>query len=352
LLAAPDIEVVSICTPPASHVPLVEAAAAAGKHVLVEKPLAVTVADADRSIRACAAAGVHLGVVHQQRARAAVRALREVVRSGRIGRPLLGIATQAWFRTQGEIDGDPWRGSASAGGGVLLDQAVHVLDLLIWMLGEPAWVCGGTALLSRRMDAEDCAAAAIGFSSGAVGTLAATTAGNLGRDDSRLEIVGTLGGFLLEIRDYDNAEIVRLDLSGREGERARTSTRREVEALIESHGGIWRRGPRGMGAAILGAVAGHERGAHPFRSPRAYLRRLLDRKAQSQSGEREGHAAILQAMAEAARGKGAPLVTGADARSSLAAIEALQRSARSGCRMEVTGPPADPPAPCTDPPVP
>jgi len=98
LLTREDIELVSICTPPAAHAALIEAAAAAGKHVLVEKPMATTLADADRALAACRTHGVRLGVVHQQRAHSAVRALHELVTRGAFGRPLLATASHTWFQ--------------------------------------------------------------------------------------------------------------------------------------------------------------------------------------------------------------------------------------------------------------
>ena len=125
LLRHEEVELVSICTPPAAHARLIEAAAAAGKHVLVEKPMAMTVADADRALAACRANGVHLGVVHQQRAQASTQALHRLCASGAFGVPLLAAVSHTWYKNQAQVDRDAWRADAATGGGVLLDQAVH-----------------------------------------------------------------------------------------------------------------------------------------------------------------------------------------------------------------------------------
>jgi len=130
LLARSDIELVSICTPPQAHAALIEAAAAAGKHVLVEKPIATTLADADRAVASCRTHGVQLGVVHQQRAQSSTRALHQLAEAGAFGRPLLATAHHTWFKTRAQLAHDGWRGDAAAGGGLLLDQAIHAIDLL------------------------------------------------------------------------------------------------------------------------------------------------------------------------------------------------------------------------------
>ena len=208
LLGRLDIDVVSICTPPNTHVALIEAAAAAGKHILVEKPFVLNLAEADRALAACAAKNVQLGVVHQQRARSATRALHHLVTEGLLGKPLLAVATHTWFMTQAEFDQHPWRGDDAAGGGLLLEQVVHAIDLLVWFLGEPRWVSGTTATLALKTTGEDTVVATIGFAGGAVATLAASTGTNMMRDDTAIEVIGTRGGFRVEVRDHDNAEIV------------------------------------------------------------------------------------------------------------------------------------------------
>ncbi|MFN2433516.1 MAG: Gfo/Idh/MocA family protein [Gemmatimonadota bacterium] len=332
LLARGDVDAVSICAPPAVHAHLIEAAAAAGKHVLVEKPLALTVVQANRAISACEQAGVLLAVVHQQRARSSTRALERLLREGAFGTPLLASVVHTWFKTQAQLDRDPWRGDAASGGGLLLDQAVHGLDLLVWFLGEPAWVVGASATLARRTRGEDTAAAVVGFRSGLLATLAAGAAANGARDDIALELAGTRGGFRLEVRDYDDAEIVRLELARSDEERAHPLPADEVEDLVRCSGGAWRAGPRAPLWRIAGRLAGGGRGVHAFRSPRAWLRRQADRAAQAERREPQGHAAVLANMAAAIRGEAQPLVSGTEARRSLAIVEGIRVSEAAGGR--------------------
>jgi len=339
LVAQEEIDVVCICTPPTSHADLIESAAARGKHVLVEKPLAPSLADADRALAACAAHGVHLGVVHQQRARSATRAVHRLVTEGALGKPVTVAAIHTWFKTPEELANDSWRGDSATGGGMLFDQAVHAIDLLVWYLGEPLWVTGATSSAAHDTTGEDTAVATIGFAGPVAATLAASTAANLMRDDIAIELAGTRGGLRLEIRDYDHAEIVRLNLAGSDHHRARALSVPEIEALVRTEGGSWRDGPRSSVWRAAARLAGTERGRHPFRSPRAYLRRRADRVAQEERGQPQGHAAVIEQMAAAARGEGAPLVTGEDARASIAIVEAIHRSASTGGgRIELIGP--------------
>jgi len=326
LLQRQDIELVSICTPPGAHVPLIEAAAAAGKHVLVEKPMATTVAEADRAIAACRTNRVQLGVVHQQRAQSSARALHRLAASGAFGRVLLATATHTWFKTRSQLERDGWRSDAAAGGGLLLDQAVHAIDLLVWYLGTPEWVGGASATLASSAGVDDTAVATIGFAGGALAVLAAGSATNRSRDDIALELSGTRGGFRLEVRDYDAAEVTRLDLAESEGVRARALGAAEIERIVQDAGGSWRRGPASLVWRLAARVAGPDRGTHPFRSMSGYLRRRADRVAQRERGEPQAHAEVLARMAAAVRGEGGPLVTGDDARRSLQIVEAIRRS--------------------------
>ena len=336
LLAREDVELVSICTPPAAHAALIEAAAAAGKHVLVEKPIATTLADADRALAACRTHHVQLGVVHQQRAHSSARALHELTTRGARGRPLLAPASHTWFKSRAQLGGDGWRSDATLGGGLLLDQAVHAIDLLVWFLGAPEWVSGASDTLAHAAGAEDTAVATIGFAGGALAALVAGAATNRSRDDIAIEVSGTRGGFRLEIRDYDAAEVTRLDLAASDDVRARTLSVAEIEALVRAADGRWRSGPASPLWRVAAGLAGPGRGVHPFRSVRGYLRRRVDRVAQRECGQPQGHAEILARMAAAVRGEGAPLVTGDDARSSLQIIEAILRShALGGQRVKL-----------------
>jgi predicted dehydrogenase len=180
--------------------------------------------------------------------------------------------------------------------------------------------------------------ATIGFAGGTLAVLAAGTATNRSRDDIILEVSGTRGGFRLEIRDYDTAEITRLDVASSDHVRARSLPAFEIERLVRAAGGGWRDGPKSALWRLAAHIAGPGRGVHPFRSLRGYLRRRADREAQREAGEPQGHAEVLARMVAAIRGHGAPLVTGEEARQSLQIIEALNRShALGGVRVAVVG---------------
>lgn len=326
LIGRSDVEVVSVCTPPATHSELIAAAARSSKHVLVEKPLSLDLAEADRVISLCERHDVLLGVVHQHRARSATRALRALIAEGAVGKPRMASVIHTWRRPAPDQGPDAWRGVVELGGGVLLDQAVHAIDLLVWFLGRPLWASGSTAARDDDPEGEDTAVGSLGFAGGALATLATSQATNRRRDDVAIEVAGTLGWFRLEIRDYDHAEIAGLELARSEARRAEAVSSEAVESLVGGHDGSWRRGPRSLPWRALSWLGGRERGAYPFRSIRGLARRRADIAAQRETGEPQGHAAILAAMAEAARGRGRPIVSGRDARWSIAVIEALRRS--------------------------
>ena len=222
------------------------------------------------------------------------------------------------------------------GGALLLDQAIHAIDLLLWLFGPVAWVQGGTTLQAEGSSHEDTAVAQFQFTCGAQGTLAASAVANAMRDDIVVEVWGSEGFARLEIRDYDHGELVCLNLAPVPGERARALSAEEIEALVEVEGGEWRRGPTSRPWRLLAQIAGPERGMHPFRSPKAWLRRQADRVAQREAGQPQGHAAILAQMEQALREGKAPLVTGAEGRAALALALAIDGSAKmQGRRIDL-----------------
>jgi predicted dehydrogenase len=194
----PRIDAVLILTPPSSHLDLVERAARAGKHVLLEKPLEITTARAVRLVETAERAGVALGVVLQHRFRPVSRALREIVVEGRLGEIVGASARLANWRPQSYYD-QPGRGTkARDGGGVLLTQGIHTLDLLVSLVGLPAEVTAFAATTPvHRMETEDMVAAAIRFADGAIGTVNATTAAYPGYPDA-IELIGTKGSARIE----------------------------------------------------------------------------------------------------------------------------------------------------------
>jgi len=170
------IEAAVVLTPPHTHLELVERCAAAGKHVLLEKPIDATVARARRAVEAMERSGRRLAVVLQHRFRTVSRRLAELVSSGEFGRLLSGSAAVRWWRPP-EYFAQPGRGmKARDGGGVLLTQAIHTLDLFQSLAGEIAEVCAFAATSPlRQIDTEDIVGAGVRFADGAIGTIDATT---------------------------------------------------------------------------------------------------------------------------------------------------------------------------------
>ena len=189
----PDIDAVIVLTPPAAHLEIAERCFAAGKHVLVEKPLELTVARGERLVAAGRAAGKRLGVVLQHRFRPASVRLREVIRSGRLGAIEAASMTVPWWRPQSYYD-EPGRGTmARDGGGVLLTQAIHTLDLFRSLVGVSKVVAAEARTTGlHRMETEDYVAALVHLGNGAPGTITATTAFAPGHPE-RIEIIGRKG---------------------------------------------------------------------------------------------------------------------------------------------------------------
>jgi UDP-N-acetyl-2-amino-2-deoxyglucuronate dehydrogenase len=176
VLADPNVDAVILLTPPMTHRDLVLRCAAAGKHVLLEKPLDVTVERARQSVEAMQRADRRFGVVLQHRFRAASRKLISIVQSGELGELISASASVRWWRT-GEYFAEPGRGmKARDGGGVLITQAIHTLDLFQSLTGPISRVAAMARTSPQRtIDTEDSVAAAISFQNGAIGTIDATT---------------------------------------------------------------------------------------------------------------------------------------------------------------------------------
>jgi len=183
------------------------AAAQHGLHVLVEKPIDVSTGSADALISECQKAGVKLGVIFQDRFKPDICRLRDLIQEGRLGRLSLVDARVKWYRPPEYYRDSRWRGTWRLdGGGALMNQGVHTVDLLIWLLGDVKILKARTARLLHKIETEDTALALLEFSNGALGTLQATTAAYPGYP-RRVEITGTEGTIVLE---GDN--IVKTDL--------------------------------------------------------------------------------------------------------------------------------------------
>jgi len=175
MLERPDLDVVNICTPSGMHAEMGIAAAKAGKHVIVEKPMALSLKDADDLIKACEENGVKLAVCFQNRFNLPVQKLRKALEEGRFGKLTHGSAVVRWFRPQEYYDQAPWRGTWAMDGGCLMNQAIHNIDLLQWMMGPVESVFGYTATNLRKIEAEDVGVAVLKFKSGALGVIEAST---------------------------------------------------------------------------------------------------------------------------------------------------------------------------------
>lgn len=197
-LADADVQAVHLCVPAHLHEPMALAVAAAGRHLLVDKPLARTVQEADRIIAACAAAGVRLGVCFQHRCLPLARQLRAGLDAGRLGRVFLGDAYVKWYRDDAYYHSRPWRATRSQeGGGALINQAIHSIDLLQWYMGPVAEVTGYTARAAHAsIEMEDLGVALLRFATGALGVIEGSTATFPGFPE-RIELHGERGTAIL-----------------------------------------------------------------------------------------------------------------------------------------------------------
>jgi predicted dehydrogenase len=198
VLADPTVSAVMLLTPPSTHLDLVRRAANAGKHILLEKPLEIGFGRAEELVAAAERAGVTLGVVLQHRFKSASVALAKLLAEGRLG-DIVGASARTYnWRPQSYYD-QPGRGTrARDGGGVLLTQAIHTLDLLISLAGLPEEVCAYAATSPvHRMETEDIVAGGLRYANGAIGTVSATTCACPGFPD-QIDIIGTKGTAVIE----------------------------------------------------------------------------------------------------------------------------------------------------------
>ncbi|GIP39810.1 oxidoreductase [Paenibacillus sp. J31TS4] len=175
LLQASDVDIVCLTTSSGTHASIGIEVLRAGKHLIVEKPIAMTAADADRMIAAAEEAGVTISVISQRRYEPQHRLLHRLIQEGRLGKLLLLEATTPYYRGQDYYDSADWRGTVSQDGGALMNQGIHQVDLLLWLGGEVVSVFGHTATQTHRMEAEDIGVAVTKFSNGALGTVMAST---------------------------------------------------------------------------------------------------------------------------------------------------------------------------------
>jgi predicted dehydrogenase len=192
------LDLVAIGTPSGLHADQTIAAIRRGVHVIVEKPLDVTTAKADAVISEADRTGMKVGVFFQDRLKPDVVAMKSMLVSGRVGTPVFAAGRVRWFRPPEYYGGSRWRGTwALDGGGALMNQAIHTVDLLHWLFGPVARVCARTATRLHAIEVEDTAAAVLEFTSGALGVIEATTSSYPGYA-RRLDVTGSEGTLILE----------------------------------------------------------------------------------------------------------------------------------------------------------
>ncbi|XZE51768.1 Gfo/Idh/MocA family protein [Planctomycetaceae bacterium SH139] len=289
MLADPEIDAISICSPSGAHLDPALAAARAGKHVVVEKPLEVTTQRCDAIIEACEQHKVKLAVTFQSRFHRSSQLLKVAVEQGRFGRITLGDAYVKWFRSQEYYDSGAWRGTWELdGGGALMNQAIHSVDLLLWLMGPVRTVSAMVDTATHeRIEVEDVAVATLKFANGALGVIEATTTAFPGAL-KKIEICGSGGAAVLEEEDliqWDFAQPEANDETIREEMRGQTQT--------------------GGGAADPSAIGHH------------------------------GHQMVFQDFAASVAEDRQPAIDGREGRRSVELIEAIYQSAREGRRIEL-----------------
>ncbi len=212
MLASADVDAVSICTPSGFHVTTALAALAAGKHILVEKPLAVTVEDCDRIIALAKEKGLTAGVISQFRFAASVQHLRTMLREGRLGCLITGELLMKYYRSQEYYDSSSWRGTWALDGGSMMNQGIHGVDALLYLLGPAESVCGYMDTKTHKMEAEDTSVAAVKFKSGPLVLIQSTTSAFKG-SPRHISITGTKGSVVITEDTIEKCDVEGLDIN-------------------------------------------------------------------------------------------------------------------------------------------
>jgi UDP-N-acetyl-2-amino-2-deoxyglucuronate dehydrogenase len=275
------MDLVAIGSPSGMHAEHGIAAARHGLHVLTEKPIDITTARADALIAEADKAGVKLGVFFQDRGKPDIQRVKKAVDAGMLGRPILADARVKWFRPADYYSGSRWRGTfALDGGGALINQGIHTVDLMLWLFGDVVSVQAKKKTLAHAIEAEDTLVATLEFASGALGVLQATTSAYPGYP-RRLELTGSLGTVIIE-----QDRLLAADL------------RKSSPDL--PHGEEADRNPSASSPVVS-----------DFR----------------------GHQFVLEDFIHAIQTNGKPFCDGREARRSLALVEAIYEACRSGERV-------------------
>lgn len=300
LLRDPTVEALTICTPSGTHADLGVAALEAGKHVVVEKPMDADLARARRLRDTAARTGLTLGVISQHRFDPGTRAAADVLAHGGIGRPTLVEVSVPWWRPQSYYDADAWRGTwAGDGGGALINQAIHTVDLMLALAGPVTRVQAVAATRAHRIEVEDVVCAVLTFADGALGTLSASTAVGPGMP-TRLALYGDGGVLVLE----GDAVTVDLRADGTRG----IETAPSADALSVAGAGSRAVAPSQTAPAPVAAAWG-----------RAHAEQLAD-------------------VATAVRTGRPPLVGAEEGLRALALVDAVYRAARTGAAVDLADP--------------
>jgi len=302
MLSGVELDAVCVCTPSGMHAEGALAALEAGKDVVIEKPVDVTLNAANLLIEAQRATGRRVAVVSQLRFDSATRAVHEALTRGEFGRLTSGSAEVRWWRSQSYYDSGGWRGTWELdGGGVLINQAIHSIDLLQWLMGPVLEVTAYTGLLAHeRIEVEDTAVAILKFANGTLGTIVATTAAYPGLT-ARIAVHGDRGSAVI---DDDELTYFHVAGEGQEGDAyGAGGGENQAEQVMARYGEV---GP-GSGA-----------GADPGSLSMAHRDQILD-------------------FVEAVRGGREPLVNLQEGRKPLAIIQGIYESARTGGPVRIEG---------------
>lgn len=217
MLQRDDIDVVSICLPSGMHYEAAMAAAAAGKHCIIEKPIEINEARSEEIIKTFAEKGLKLSVVFQHRFDRATQLLKRAIEKGEFGKLNYGVSQTKWFRDDEYYRQSEWRGTwAGEGGGALINQAIHSIDLLQYLMGPVEAVCGNCATLyHKEIETEDVGLALVKFKNGAVGTIEGTTLARPGFH-SGIQIFGQTGTAVIK-----NDKLDFYDIEGESGDEFR-----------------------------------------------------------------------------------------------------------------------------------
>ncbi len=278
ILADSSIDAVCICTPSGQHAAQSIACAKAGKHIVVEKPMALSLSEADAMITAARENNVRLTVAFQRRTEPLFKLIKEALTGGDLGEISLASVVLPYFRGPDYYNLADWRGTwAQDGGGVLMNQGIHIIDLLVWYLGDPVNIKSHAGTLHRDIEVEDTISASLQFKNGSLATVTATTTVGDGAPH-RIEIYGTNGSIQVE-----GEEAIRWHLKDK-----------SLQTVA----------PPALGSDVDSGSSSDPRGITA-----------------------KGHTAIIRDLIQSVRDNRTPVIDGTEGRRSLAAVNGIYKAA-------------------------